>query len=105
MLRLTRDLPTTPADPTQQVLAQWAQRIDAVVAAAGGDHQAVEGVAPLLAELDRRADWAALAGVLRRILAGERGEQLLDGLDQTDTVIVTAVLGRLAGQADTPNAP
>jgi hypothetical protein len=34
----------------------------------------------------------ALAGVLRRILGGERGEELLDGLDPVDTAIVREVL-------------
>jgi tetratricopeptide (TPR) repeat protein len=53
----------------------------------------------VLAELDKTSDWAALAGVLRRILDGERGGQLLDGLDPTDTAIVT-VVGRLDGQLD-----
>jgi hypothetical protein len=43
--------------------------------------------------------------VLRRILDGERGRQLLAGLDETDTAIVTAVLGRLGGQPNTPNEP
>jgi hypothetical protein len=43
--------------------------------------------------------------VLRRILAGERGRQLLAGLDETDTAIVTAVLGRLDDQPDTPAEP
>jgi hypothetical protein len=33
--------------------------------------------------------------VLRRVLAGERGEQLLQGLDEVDTAIVAEVLRRL----------
>jgi tetratricopeptide (TPR) repeat protein len=102
VLRLARDLPATPADPAQAVVDQWAPVIDAVAAAAGGDAQAAKGLAPLLAKLDTTADWAALAGVLRRIMAGERGGQLLAGLDPTDTLIVTAVLNRLHGQ---PNIP
>ena len=38
----------------------------------------------------------ALAAVLRRILDGERGEPLLDGLDPVDTAIAREVLTRLA---------
>jgi hypothetical protein len=78
--------------------------IDAV-AAAGGDTTAAEALAPVLAELDATADWVALAGVLRRILKGERGGQLLDGLDPTGTAIVTELLGRLDGQPETPGGP
>jgi hypothetical protein len=41
-------------------------------------------------------DWAALVAVLRRILAGERDESLLDGLDPIDTAIAGETLTRLA---------
>ena len=41
-------------------------------------------------------DWAALATVLRRILDGERGESLLNGLDPIDTATVRETLARLA---------
>jgi hypothetical protein len=82
------------------VLDQWAPVIDAVAAAAGGDPQAAEALAPLLAELDKASDWGTLAGVLRRILQGERGGQLLDGLDPTDTAIMTVLLGRLDAESD-----
>jgi hypothetical protein len=58
---------------------QRAPVIDAVAAAAGGDAQAAAGLAPLLAELEQTSNWVALAGVLRRILQGERGQQLLAG--------------------------
>jgi hypothetical protein len=37
----------------------------------------------------------ALAAVLHRILAGERGEPLLDGLDPIDTAIARETLARL----------
>ncbi len=104
VLCLARDLPATPANPGQGVLDRWAPVIDAAAAAAGGDPKAAEALAPLLAELDT-TDWAALAGVLRRILQGERGGQLLDGLDPADTAIVTVLLGRLGGQPDAPNGP
>jgi hypothetical protein len=64
-----------------------------------------EGLASLLAELDTTSDWAALAGVLRRVLQGERGGQLLAGLDETDTAIVTVLLGRLDAQPETQGGP
>src|SRR5512135_3004802 len=42
------------------------------------------------------SDWAALVTVLRRILAGERGEQLLAELDAVDTEIARETLHRLS---------
>jgi hypothetical protein len=50
---------------------------------------------PVLAEQAKDSDWAALVGVLRRIIAGERGEQLTQGLDPAETAIVTEALRRL----------
>jgi hypothetical protein len=55
--------------------------------------------------VDEASNWAVFAGVLRRILDGERSGQLLDGLDPTDSAIVTMLLGRLGGQPNTPNEP
>jgi hypothetical protein len=50
----------------------------------------------LLTTLADQPDWTDLAGVLRRILAGERDPNtLLSGLDPIDTAIVTATLDRL----------
>lgn len=61
----------------------------------------------LLQLLDERAatpDWAALAASLRRILAGERGESLLDGLDPLDTAIVQETLACLGPDGKGPAA-
>jgi hypothetical protein len=50
-----------------------------------------------LAEVAPAQGWTALAAVLRRILAGERGgEFLLGGLDPIDTAIAHETLARLA---------
>jgi hypothetical protein len=76
-----------------------------VVAADRGDAEAAIALERLLAELGKASDWATLAGVLRRILHGERNGQLLDGLNSIDTAIVTMLLGRLGGQPDTPDGP
>ena len=41
--------------------------------------------------------------MLRRILGGERGEGLLDGLDPVDTAIAGQILNRLAdGEQEPP---
>jgi hypothetical protein len=49
-----------------------------------------------LDELGARTDWAALGVALHRVLAGDRNrEQLLAGLDDIETAILTTVLDRL----------
>ena len=71
--------------------------IAAVVAATNGDPDATVRVNELLDGLAGSADWGRLVGVLRRILADERGDYLVEGLDPIDTAIVTRTLGALAG--------
>jgi CHAT domain len=105
VLRLARELPAEPPDTGPGLLEQWAPVIANVVTAAQGDEKAKGELEPVLAELDKATDWAALALVLRRVLAGERGEELLDGLDETDTAIMTVLLGRLDGPSDAPERP
>jgi hypothetical protein len=76
-------------------LTQWEPVITAVVAAATGGHTSTE-LADYLDELGAITDWAALIAALRRVLVGGRDrEQLLVGLDDADTAILTAVLDRL----------
>ena len=41
----------------------------------------------------QEADWRNLVAILRRIMAGERGVELAQGLDPVDTAIVRRVLG------------
>jgi hypothetical protein len=86
----------TPADDLVELqLRQWAPVIPVVVAAAGGDRQAVEELRPLLTQLESSADWRSLVAALRAIVAGERDRTRLDRLDQIDSAIVTAVLDRV----------
>ena len=67
-----------------------------VAAAAQGNQNAAAEAAPYLDEMADNPNWAALAAVLRRIIAGERDpDQLLPGLDPTDTAVTRAVLAAL----------
>ena len=50
---------------------------------------------PFLNDMAQEADWRNLVAVLRRIMAGERGAELIRGLDPVDTAIVRRVLGLL----------
>jgi hypothetical protein len=63
-----------------------------VVAAGRGDQIAAGRLDEFLDEQGKNPDWAALIGVLRRILDGERDAGLADGLDAIDAAIVTQTL-------------
>jgi hypothetical protein len=80
-------------------LAELEPVLAAIHAAAGGDQGALQQVEVVLNGLADREDWAALAGVLRRVLAGDRDpETLLADLDPVDTAIVTRLLDALAAR-------
>ena len=49
-------------------------------------------------------NWADLAGVIRRILAGERATDLLTGLDSTDTLVVRTILDGIASDHEPDGA-
>ena len=83
----------------QRHLQAWEPVVAATVVAAGGDRDAAATLAPALDQLAGSQDWVALVAVLRRILGGEWGEQLLDGLDPVDTAIAGQVLARLTPSA------
>lgn len=96
---ITTLLHTAERTHLQQLYERWDPRIAAVVAAAGGDQDTAAALEPFLDQMATTDDWAALAGVWRRILTGERDPATLTpGLDDTDTVIVTRTLDTLTGQ-------
>jgi NACHT domain len=82
-------------DPLRQGLRAWEPVIAATVASSGGDRDAVADLVPLLNVLAQDQNWAALDGVLRRILNGDLDHGLLEGLDVIDTAIAGEVLTRL----------
>lgn len=85
-------------------LEGWEPVIADVAAACRGDQDAAARLGPFLDEQAKEPDWAALIAVLRRILGGERGEDLLDGLDPIDTAIARQTLTRLAdGEQEPPH--
>jgi hypothetical protein len=95
ILRIAADLPLDEDDGIVGQLEQWEPIIAAVAAACGGSQDEAAELDPVLDEIAEDEDWAALGGVLRRILGGERGEELVDGLDHIDTAIVREVLDRV----------
>src|SRR5664280_599976 len=78
---------------------RWEPVLAAIHAAAGGDQGALQQVDGVLDRYADTEEWAALAGVLRRVLAGDRDpETLLADLDPVDTAIATRLLDALAGR-------
>jgi hypothetical protein len=89
-------LPPDDAEPDLSAYLHGWEPVIAGIAAACQPGQ--EAPPELLQFLDERAgtpDWAVLIDVLRRILAGERDESLLDGLDPVDSAIARETLARL----------
>ena len=105
ILRDAADLPPYDDADIARNLEEWEPDIAVVVAACCGDHDAADQLGPLLDARASDQDWAALAAVLRRILDGERGDVLLDGLDPVDTAIARQTLTRLAGGEPEPPEP
>jgi hypothetical protein len=85
-----------------QVVRKWEPYIQAVVAICNGDAQAAQQLEPFLQKMANTDDWRNLIAVIRRILAGERGIELTEGLDHADTAIVRRILGLLAGERPSP---
>ena len=96
ILRAAAEPPPQDSGPD---IATHLQRWEPVVAAIATVCQAGQEPPAKLAEfLDQQGeqpDWSALVAVLRRILAGERGESLLEGLDEIDAAIARETLARL----------
>jgi tetratricopeptide (TPR) repeat protein len=89
----------TLPDRIVRYLSEWEPLVTAVVDAASSGHIPVE-LADHLDELGATTSWATVVAALRRVLAGDRDlEQLLAGLDDIDTAILTAVLNRLPHRA------
>jgi tetratricopeptide (TPR) repeat protein len=95
ILRDAAELPPYDEAAIARHLEEWEPDISAMVSACRGDQDAAAQLLPALDNFAKDPDWAALVGVLRRILDGERGGGLLEGLDAVDTAIAGEVLGRL----------
>jgi tetratricopeptide (TPR) repeat protein len=78
-----------------QAVQQWEPMIEAIVAACKGNQEAAQKLEPVLQKFGETNDWRNLVAVLRRLLASERGPQLTEGLDRTDTAIVQKILAQL----------
>lgn len=100
----THDLRMTPSmlpDRKQQIRQSHATLICEVVGACG-QPDAVAQLEPLLSMASANG-WESLVSTLRKIVAGDRGDNLLHGLDEEDSVIVQAVLEGLQNPDSLPD--
>ena len=96
ILRAAAEMPPDDSTPDVASYVQgWEPVIAAIAAACLSGQRAPTELLQFLEEQAKQPDWAALAAVLRRIVAGERGESLLVGLDPIDSAIATETLTRL----------
>ena len=70
ILRAAAELPPDEAPDIAGHLQQWEPVIAAIVAACRGDQEAPPELQPFLEQAAQAPEWAALAGVVRRILGG-----------------------------------
>jgi tetratricopeptide (TPR) repeat protein len=77
------------------LLAYWAEGIDMIVAAAGGDPEARSVVDDHLTRFARTTHRTELIDALRQIAAGQADPSLLTARDPFDSAILQAVLSRL----------
>ncbi|SFN88843.1 AAA ATPase domain-containing protein [Geodermatophilus obscurus] len=97
IIHTARTMPSDQAVDFQRHLDWWEPWLAAIVAATAGDQAARQEVTEGLDGLADNSDWAALGGVLHRVLAGERDPAaLLPGLDPVDATIVNRLLNFLA---------
>jgi hypothetical protein len=96
ILRAAADLPPDEDETgIASQVRQWEPVIAGITAACRAGQEPPAGLLEFLDESAGSPDWAALAAVLRRVLAGERGEPLLGGLDPVHTAIARELLARL----------
>ena len=77
VLRLAREVDADEIWDLDKHVAKWEPVVSGIVAATTGDPDAAQFVEAALTDGEQQADWAALVGVLRRIISGETDEDLL----------------------------
>ncbi|MHB1294738.1 MAG: tetratricopeptide repeat protein [Anaerolineae bacterium] len=75
----------------EQVLMRWRPVIQGVAQAARGESMG-ESTADILESLEDRPEWQKVVAAVWRVLGGERGESLYEGLDHSDALVITRLL-------------
>jgi len=83
-------------------LAAWDPVISALLAAVEGDERAATALDEQLTRYQDSESWGALAAALSHLRAGGTGGELLTGLDEIDTAIVTRAVDAITGKIIIP---
>lgn len=104
VVQRVRELAAQAADvSSQKTSIQWDPLI-AAIQAAGQENTAAAEMAGGFLEALAQAGRATLAGILRRILAGDRDAgDLTSGLDDADAAVVRRALDALTGRIEVPS--
>lgn len=93
-------MPTLPEREQQIEIAHAGLIRQIIMAAQNRDQQA--GLEPILRTSEQNG-WTALVSAIRKILAGQRDEELLRDLDEEDRVIIQAILQGLQAPESLPH--
>ena len=99
-LPILSQMPEIP-DRTEQIRQSHAGLIYRVVISCSRGEK-VPDLEPILEQAVQN-QWTELVAVIRRILAGQRGESLLSGLDEEDRIIIDTILLGLQNPETLPN--
>jgi tetratricopeptide (TPR) repeat protein len=86
-------------------IQQWQQEIAIMVAACQGNQQAMEIAKQIIEKYSGDESWGNLAGAMQRVLNGERGDEIYDGLDREDALVIRRILQALNGEQTADGGP
>ncbi|MEW6031068.1 MAG: tetratricopeptide repeat protein [Chloroflexota bacterium] len=86
-------------------IQQWQQEIAVIVAACQGNEEAIEVAKQIVENYINDKDWHNLANAMQQVLNGERGDEIYDGLDREDALVIRRVLQALSGENANPLPP
>jgi tetratricopeptide (TPR) repeat protein len=102
LIARVRALAAAPPPGLSRYLAAWDPVISSLLAAADGQQRAAAALDAELTRAEESTDWSALVAALRRLRDGDTGPELLAGLDDIDTAIMTRAIDARHGKVLIP---
>jgi tetratricopeptide (TPR) repeat protein len=88
---------------SDQAIQQWQQEIAIIAAACQGNKEAIEVAKQIIEQYIGDESWGKLAAAMQRVLNGERGDEIYDGLDREDALVIRCILQALSGDHEQPS--